>query len=473
MLTTAPPHPRIADKLDAYRRDVHVRRRLREFCGASGEDAPTARYLAVLRGTERPPVLWRRAAQVPAEQIDEVVAEGDVSRSLWDRESLVFLLDLDYQNVDHPWEPFTAPADVFLKLEPTYISVLRVFALYGLPAQVSMTGRGYHFVGRVPIDDLLVDRLAALLPEPPPWFAGHALAPAITARTARASAGLGVLTEFLAQEILAVAERRSPIPVVLNGTVVGGGVSGRECISIDISHVGDPLDVRHMRVPFSTYRWHQFRPDIFGRGTGGGDLLVVVPRTDQTLAELMARGRDLDAAIALAPSSDTTLPDMTRGLAQVCDAYEGSPLGLFHRRFHHEPAGATPPPALSATSLPPCVTLALRQPNDLLLRPEYLQHVTRGLIARGWAARQVATLVAATYREDHQWGDHWRFMDPASRAEFDVRVFAGLIATGLDHLIDFNCVSSQEKGLCPGVVCTRDLRTERDRLLRRIEGGLS
>jgi hypothetical protein len=56
-------------------------------------------------------------------------------------------------------------------------------------------------------------------------------------------------------------------------------------------------------------------------------------------------------------------------------------------------------------------------------------------------------------------------MDAQTRAEFDVRVFAGMVATGLDEAIDFNCRSAQEKGLCPGAVCTHDLRSDRDRLL--------
>ena len=58
-------------------------------------------------------------------------------------------------------------------------------------------------------------------------------------------------------------------------------------------------------------------------------------------------------------------------------------------------------------------------------------------------------------------------MHPQTRAEFDVRVFAGMIHTGLDTLVDFNCVSAQEKDLCPRTGCTFDMRLDRDRLARR------
>jgi hypothetical protein len=43
-----------------------------------------------------------------------------------------------------------------------------------------------------------------------------------------------------------------------------------------------------------------------------------------------------------------------------------------------------------------------------------------------------------------------------------------MVETGLDQGIDFNCRSAQEKGLCPGVECTHDLRHDRQALLGRV-----
>jgi len=77
-------------------------------------------------------------------------------------------------------------------------------------------------------------------------------------------------------------------------------------------------------------------------------------------------------------------------------------------------------------------------------------------------------LVQASYEVDHAWGDRWCVrMDSRTRAEFDVRVFGGLVVTGDDRLLDFNCVSAQEKGICPRDVCQFDLRIDRDRLMRQ------
>jgi hypothetical protein len=56
-------------------------------------------------------------------------------------------------------------------------------------------------------------------------------------------------------------------------------------------------------------------------------------------------------------------------------------------------------------------------------------------------------------------------MDAQTRAEFDVRVFAGMVATGLDRGIDYNCVSAQEKSICPlAPNCHHDLRDDRAQL---------
>ena len=88
-------------------------------------------------------------------------------------------------------------------------------------------------------------------------------------------------------------------------------------------------------------------------------------------------------------------------------------------------------------------------------------------MARYWSAAQVARLVEREYTRDHRWGDRWGRLKSPNAAEFDVRVFAGLIVTGADRLVDFNCTSAQEKGVCPRVGCVHDLREDRDRLAAR------
>lgn len=86
-------------------------------------------------------------------------------------------------------------------------------------------------------------------------------------------------------------------------------------------------------------------------------------------------------------------------------------------------------------------------------------------MADGMPPRDIAGIVHARYAADYAWGRRWAWLDPESRAEFDVRVFTGLIEAGVDGAIDFNCTSAQEKNLCPRQPCGQDLRVNRERLL--------
>ena len=456
--------------VEYYRRD-EVRARMLEACGAGPDTPPSAAYVVGLDDGGGPVTSWDRVTHRPLDQLTALWERGtDISRSLWDASHLIFMLELDYLNIDQPAEPFLRPAEVFFKLEPAYRAARHVFGAVHLPLRTIVTGRGYQFAGQIRLEEPLVDRLAALT-STPAWFAGvegrrrQGLTAPMSARQATAAAGLGLLIEYTAHRILAAASAKSRIPVVFNGTAVGTGVVGRECVSIDFTHVGDPLDVRHMRLPFSTYQWHRMRPDIFGPIAPSQPPLAAVPRSRSSLMTLLSAGRGLEAGVQAAARSDVRLPSIAAGLEQLLSAYVESPLAAFHRDFYAaRQTDGTDAVAVDAADLPPCVATALAWPNDLLLRPEHVQHLVRVLMARGWQPAAIAAVVESAYRADHDWGDRWSRLDARTRAEFDVRVFAAMIATGLDTLVDFNCVSAQEKGICPRVGCLFDLRRDRERL---------
>lgn len=460
--------------LRQYYADPHVRERMREYLGAADGRAPTAAYIASLRMSDAQPVAWEHARRQAASELDEPCREGaDIARSLLDSGNLIFLLELDYMNPDAPAEPFTHPAEVLFKLEPAYRAVRRVLDSFGLKAYALATGRGYHFTARIPVTAPVLDGLVDLVPGIPAWVHTlesrrvSGLSYSAAPRIASAWTGLGCLVEYLATRVI-TAGPPDAVPLVFNGTRVGTGLVGRECVSIDFSYLGDPLDARYTRCAFSAYQWHHFRPDIFGAKTARlVPEMAAVPRGRRALLSFMRAGRSLDAGRQAARSGRATLPDVSVAMENVLARYLASPLAAFHRRFHVErrhPAAVCIP-----EGLPPCALASLRQPNDLLLRPEHLQHLVRTLLARGWSAAHVSTLVESTYLADHQWGDRWlRSMDPATRSEFDVRVFAGMIATGADRLIDFNCVSAQEKGLCPRRACAFNLRIDAERLSRTV-----
>ncbi|HYN06101.1 MAG TPA: hypothetical protein VES67_01805 [Vicinamibacterales bacterium] len=439
-----------------YFGDANVRARIVEFCGAAGGRRPTAAYLAALGPTKpngEPP---------------------DLARSLWDLDHLLFFLQLDYVNADHPEEPFVHPADVLLKLEPAYRACRAVFDALDLEVLAITTARGYHFVGQVLLDAIVVEALASLAGETPAWHAGHlarrprGVTATITARHARAAAGLGLLIEHAAHLILA-RSWTSSIPFVLNGTRVGTGLAGRECVSIDFSHVGEPLDVVRLRTAFSPYRRHQYRPDLFGSKVAALPPLVALPRDQRPLVTLLTDGRGLGVGREAARTARTVVPDVKAGILRLLGDYLRSPLAAFHRKFFDERRRLSEPvPDWRAAGLAPCIAAPLERPHELLLKPEHVQHVVRGLLAKGWTAAQIAALVQQKFEEPPGWGDRWARSDTRTRADFDVRVFAGLLATGADELIDFNCVSAQEKDICPRVGCPHDLRIERDRLAATI-----
>jgi len=460
-----------------YYRDESVRARILEHCGGRPTRPATAAYVATIDTTGSGPSTWDQAILAPVSELPRLLDEGrDVSRSLWDTEHLLFFFEIDYLNSDRPAEPFIHPADVFLKLEATYHAVARAFSARHLRTRPFVSGRGYHFLGKIPLTDPVVDELADLVPETPVWFDGYldrrpaGVTATMTVRQARAADGLGLLLEYAAHLVLAESVG-SPIPVVFNGTTVGPGPNGRECVSLDFSHAGDPLDIRHVRTAFSAYQWHRHRPDIFGAEVASGvPPLAVIPRQRHSLMTLLLSGRDLCAGVEAAHGNTAVMPNVASGVRTLLAQYRASPLAAFHQSFAAaRRSAAGEPPTLDVRGVPPCVAAPLARPNDLLLKPEHIQHLVRDLISRGWRAAQIAALIQSVYEADHDWGDRWQRMHPRMRADFDVRVFAGLLATGADTLVDFNCVSAQEKGLCPRTGCQYDLRRDRDRL----EAGLT
>ena len=471
----------MAGALGAYYADPHVRQRVREYCGDTGDGTMTAVYLSALTGGESPRATWEHATRHPPGDLDRLLLEGaDISRSLWDTRGLLVHLDIDYQNTDYPGEAWHHPADVFFKLEPAYRAVQHMLRRFDLPLVALMTGQGYHFSGIVPLDAPVIDALARLAPGMPSWLptVGQRQRqmgprPELTLRHARAYTGMSLLMEFLAHGVVRRARRRTPVPIVLNGTAVGPSLAGRDCVSIDLSCYGDPLDVRHIRVAYGAYQKHRFRPDVVGlRASTEVPPLVAVPRRG-ALAPLPADGRDARHAARSARTGSAVLPQVAGGIEQLAEAYLRSPLAQFHREFYATlkttPAGrARLFASLRLPDLPACVARPLAAPNDLLLQPARVQHVTRWFLADGLAPRDIAALIQSRYESDAEWGGHWRARDAETRAEFDVRVFAGLIATGVDRAVDFNCRSAQEKDLCPSQPCVHDLRVDQQRLLAAV-----
>ena len=457
----------------AYYRSDAVQGRVREFLGCNSLGKPTCRYL--VKGDQREFHLHDHAA---VEALDSFLAEGaEIARSLWDETSLLADLDVEYVNFDRPAEVFLHPERALSLQVPVQKTIERLLAGYGIESLQLLSGRGHHFTWRIDQNSPAFARLVELGHGSPSLWktTANQAAPdgAIASiELARAFAGLGQVMEFLAHRVQESAAGRSEIPVELTAVEVGPSDHGREMISLDISEYGDPLTARMLRTPFSVYfkPWQQrgLIPDKVLDKIGP---LFVIPRSGMKWEEALPIMRSPELTAKLAATASAEIPDASGAMERLIADYEASALRKFHDEFfaqEHEPPERWPA-TYDQTPLEPwpaCGHLMVEQPNDLLLRPACIRRVVRILLALGWHPRHIAGFIRSKYERNFGW-TQFRDCDPASRADFYVRVFAGLFATGRDKLVDFNCASAREEGLCFFTNCNDNLLRFRDAALYR------
>lgn len=464
-----------------YYANTAVKERIHDYCRGGPDDVRpvTARYLVGYGPSSRIDAGERKEI-FDCGQLDQLLACGlDCSRSMWDSQSTLVVLDVDYQNVDFPGEAFLNPSLTYAKLEPVYQCVTTTLRELGIAYMSTMTGKGYHLVWCVPDGRALSRKLQALgvpsqtletkyaRPHPP-------VGDSIPTEKARSFAGLALLMEHLCHLLIRQTTVSSVLPVVSTGLAVGSTLTGREAVSLDLAAHGDPLYLRDFRSPFSRYQKHVIQRGIVGdQAARAVPFIACLPRDGLPLRDLLSIRMDPDAAAELARTASTQIPDGSRGTARLLRQYEGSLLAAFHQGFSQ--CVQEPPDRwtesydrLNLDALPHCVAAPLANPNDWLLKPTYVQAVVRVLWALGWEPGHIAGLVRSRYERGSDWGDTWDQYDAATRASFWVRLMAGLIVDGTDQLADFNCVSQNEKGYCPQPYCGHNLATYREMLVRRL-----
>ncbi len=174
------------------------------------------------------------------------------NRSLWDRESLICHLDLEYVNFDNPAYPFLNEERIFALQEPVVDTAEKLLASYGIHPLKLMTGRGYHLVWRIGRGSKAFDDLAAFGHVSPSLKRLYAteLAPTgehVTPGLGAAFAGLGMVMEFVAHGVKSRAAPRCEVPVELGAIETGGGPQGREMISVDITEYVSRLRIERAR----------------------------------------------------------------------------------------------------------------------------------------------------------------------------------------------------------------------------------
>jgi len=456
-----------------YYQHPDVRARIREFIGAPTLNEPSCKFLAAGNESASPPF----TPYLPR-ALNSLLDDGfEICRSLWDRDALIADFDIEYVNFDNPAEAFLNADQVFAIQQPIVETIEQLLRPYGIMPLHVLSGRGHHFVWRVEQSSDEFKKLSALGRGPPSlWETEAQVHPpngrAVPIEQARAFAGLGLAMEFLAHRVKQIAAARTEIPVELTALEVGPSKHGREMISIDISEYGDPLYSRMLRVPFSVYLkpWQQpwiFDVDVLARMQP----LFAIPLQGMDWREGISAMRDPQLTAELAAHVSTGIPDATHGTGKLVTDYWTSKLAEFHASFYSQeqhPAELWPETYdwQPLEILPACARVALETPNDLLLRPAYIRRLVRVMLALGWHPRHIAGLICSKYQRDFGWTQFVN-VDPATRADFYTRVFAGLFAAGTDDLVDFNCVSAQEQGTCTFSDCGFDLLKFKESALER------
>jgi len=466
----------MTELLQGYYRSRAVRQRMYEFLGGSTGRNATAAYIVGDDG--------RSDFSEPSSpsRLREFLGAGlEIERSLWDRKSLIADIDLEYNNFDCPAAPWLDPVRTFGLQQPVVDATLQMLGQAGLAPLILLSGRGFHLVWAIHRSSAAFHRLARLGYVPPSLEAryAHTRSPAggtVDPTLGRAYAGLGLILEFVAHRVLAASKTHCPVPVQITSIEVGPGIRGREIVSFDLSEYGDPLDARHIRLPFSIYLKPRRLEWTLGE-EGARALLPIfeIPLAGLSPGRAIELSRDPDRVLELARRFPTPVPDQSEPMERLLDGYETSELAAFHREFYCElwdqglddTIGLSIPAVTIPDALPPCVSWLIDHPNDWLLKPAAVQHLARVLTAVGWRPRAIAQLIYSCYARDCDWGRAWERLDPFNRAVFYTRLFTGMIATGIDKLIDLNCVSHREKGYCTVPECRSNLIPYRDMLLER------
>lgn len=443
--------------MTAFYANPYVRERFADYLGGDDSGIATAAYLTQTDGCR-----YQRQNLRPVRELEWFLERDlDIARSLADSQSILLHLDVEYVNFDSPAEAFLNPRRAFELQEPVVQGIVALLKSWGIHPLHVVTGQGHHFVWRIARSTDLAARIAALCPAPELLDAcrrrvPEALREEIDDEAQRSFAAISLLMEYVAHRVRMAASPLSLLPVEITAVHAGPcGTAQREIISVDTSEYGDPLHTRMVRMPFTNY----LKPWATGlvQASGLQDIIPAfraIPLHGMGISEALAvRQREADV-IELARSVSVRIPDQPEGTASLLEDYLASPLRRFHEYFYssrHDPKeqwphtyGRTP-----LCILPSCVGHIILNPNDLLLKPAGIQIVTRSLLAAGWHPRHIAGFIRSKFEDPFfQWGVDWNDYEPGTRADFYVRLFAGLYATGLDRLVDMNCTSTREKGFC-------------------------
>jgi len=125
----------LSGSLRRYYKDPGVRQRMYEFLGGSNLESATALYIT---GTDGYSSYCLQSH--PADLPEYLEGALEVDRSLWDRESLIADIDLEYTNFDFPAVPWQDPERAFQLQQPVRDATLQTLGKTGIEPLVLASG---------------------------------------------------------------------------------------------------------------------------------------------------------------------------------------------------------------------------------------------------------------------------------------------------------------------------------------------
>ena len=393
-------------------------------------------------------------------------------RSVWDKRSMIFFMDVEYTSGRYPGEAYTNSGRVFGLLEPVYWSIYDVLKEHGIEPLTLASGQGYHFVFKVDSFDVKgnvtsVAKRMAELGHVEATLAGKYLhippeekrARVVPIDLGKAFDTTGKLLEFVTHEVIRRANRYG-VQLPLGVGDLNPGNNMREGINLDLSTYVEPLHTRVMRTAFSIH--DKNKSDC---GVGHLPIQIEIPRhtpcngNTLSLGEIHNNRRHFENSANYAGAITASIPECSEGVARLMEHYAKSSLHTFHANFdatreEHPNDWWRTYDRFDLGQIPPCVAYALQNPNPALLQPQQLQTLTRVLTGKKWwHPKHVAGLIRSKYERGHNWSYNWRKYDANTHACGWTRIYGGMLAAGIDSRVDQNCVSHQERELCTGSNC--------------------
>lgn len=355
---------------------------------------------------------------VRTSQLDWLLEKDlDIFTSVWQKNSYLIVLDVEYYNPSDYSEIFMDEEGVFTKMEAFCEAVENVLEHYDIDYIKLMTGQGYHYASKIqegsPAFKLFVEN---------GWCSEttHMKNPDVPPTHNLVHDACGKLMEFLYQKVFEIYP----------GNMESKDIKLSESMMVlDLDLWADPLFMRDVRLVFSSHQKHIMEKYIRRMGSDwcAKNLPIgySLPCKDLTLEERCNIRRNRDKVIELAKRSSVHVPFGDNGWGKMFNDYLCTPLREFHEQFE----------LCDVLALEPCLPGSIPFVDEDILtdstsvRWTEIKRICDASYRKGISAQHLARFFYDIFTAHPQWKLHWVEYDPLMRAKYWVRIFYGMNVT--------------------------------------------